>query len=88
MAQRASDRERMIRALETNQDPLAKDFAKANARADAAFRMGDATQYCGLGRTSIYDAIRAGKIETTTVGKRRLVFRESLDKSLTPKTNP
>jgi excisionase family DNA binding protein len=53
-----------------------------------ALRMGEATQYCGLGRTSIYDAIRAGKIETTTVGKRRLVFRESLDKFLTPKTNP
>jgi hypothetical protein len=43
MAQRASDRERMIRALETNQDPLAKDFAKANARADAAARMARAS---------------------------------------------
>jgi hypothetical protein len=43
MAQRASDRERMIRALETNEDPLAKDFAKANARADAAARMARAS---------------------------------------------
>ena len=43
MAQRASDRERMIRALETNEDPLAKDFAKANARAEAAFRMARAS---------------------------------------------
>jgi len=43
MAQRASDRQRMIRALETGGDPLAKDFAKANERADAAFRMARAS---------------------------------------------
>jgi len=39
MAQRASDRQRMIAALEKAKDPLAKDFAKANERAEAAFRM-------------------------------------------------
>jgi hypothetical protein len=39
MAQRASDRQRMIEALETANDPLAKEFAKANERADAAARM-------------------------------------------------
>jgi excisionase family DNA binding protein len=50
-----------------------------------ALRMAEATQYCGLGRTSIYDAIRAGKVETTTVGKPRLVFRESLDRFVAPK---
>src|ERR1700730_16931751 len=44
MAQRAADRQRMIRALETNEDPLAKDFAKANARAEAAFRMARASR--------------------------------------------
>jgi len=43
MAQRASDRQRMIRALETGGDPPAKDFAKANERADAAFRMARAS---------------------------------------------
>jgi len=36
LAQRASDRTRMIRALETAGDPLAADFAKANERAEAA----------------------------------------------------
>jgi hypothetical protein len=35
-----------------------------------ALRMAEATQYSGLGRTSIYDAIRAGQIEATKVGKR------------------
>lgn len=39
MAQRASDRKRMIEALEAVGDPLAKDFAKANGRAEAAARM-------------------------------------------------
>ena len=39
MAQRASDRQRMIAALERAEDPLAQDFAKANERADAAFRV-------------------------------------------------
>jgi excisionase family DNA binding protein len=53
-----------------------------------ALRMAEATQYSGLGRTSIYDAIRAGQIESTTVGKRRLIFRESLDKFLTPQKQP
>jgi hypothetical protein len=39
MAQRAADRQNMIVALERAEDPLAQDFAKANARADAAFRV-------------------------------------------------
>ena len=43
MAQRASDRQRMIAALETAEDPLAKDFARANERADAAARVARAS---------------------------------------------
>jgi hypothetical protein len=39
MAQRASDRQRMIKALEKAEDPLARDFAKANERAEAAVRI-------------------------------------------------
>jgi hypothetical protein len=39
LAQRAADRRRMIEELETNGDPLAGDFAKANERAEAATRM-------------------------------------------------
>jgi len=39
MTQRASDRKRMIEALEAAGDPLAKDFAKANDRAEAAARL-------------------------------------------------
>jgi len=39
MAQRAADRARMIAALETAGDPLAQDYAKAAARAEAGVRM-------------------------------------------------
>jgi hypothetical protein len=39
LAQRASDRTRMIRALETTNDPLAADFAKANERAETGVRV-------------------------------------------------
>ena len=39
MAQRASDRKRMIADLEKDNDPLARDFAEASARAMTAARM-------------------------------------------------
>jgi excisionase family DNA binding protein len=50
--------------------------------------MHEAIDYSGLGRTRLYEFIRAGQIEAMTVGKRRLIFRESLDKFLTPKSQP
>jgi hypothetical protein len=39
MAQRASERQRMADTLQAARDPLALDYAKAEARAEAAFRM-------------------------------------------------
>jgi hypothetical protein len=39
LLQRASDRKRMISALEKNADPLALDYAKAEARAEAGVRV-------------------------------------------------
>ena len=39
LAQRASDRRRMIAALQTANDPLAIDYAKAESRAEAAVRI-------------------------------------------------
>jgi hypothetical protein len=39
LAQRAADRKRMVAALEKLDDPLAKDYAKAEARAEGAARM-------------------------------------------------
>ena len=43
MATRAADRKRMIDALETAGDPLAREFADASARAQAAARMARAS---------------------------------------------
>ena len=45
LAQRASDRKRMVAALETAADPLAIDYAKAETRAEAAVRMARAGEY-------------------------------------------
>lgn len=39
LAQRAADRKRMIVALEEKDDPLARDYARAEARAEAGARM-------------------------------------------------
>jgi hypothetical protein len=39
LAQRAADRQRMVAALEAAGDPLAQEYAKAEGRAEAAFRM-------------------------------------------------
>jgi hypothetical protein len=39
LAQKASDREMMVAALEKAKDPLAQDYAKASARAEAGTRM-------------------------------------------------
>jgi len=39
MAQKAADRKRMVANLQANGDPLARDYAKAEALAEAAFRM-------------------------------------------------
>jgi excisionase family DNA binding protein len=48
----------------------------------------EACDYSGLERSRLYEFIRLGRIEAMTVGKRRLIFRESLDKFLTPKSQP
>jgi excisionase family DNA binding protein len=49
-----------------------------------ALRVHEACAYSGLGRTKLYDLMRDGSIAFTTIGKRRLVFRESLDRFLSP----
>lgn len=43
LAQKAADRKRMVNALEKKGDPLARDYAKAEARAEAALRMARTT---------------------------------------------
>jgi excisionase family DNA binding protein len=44
----------------------------------------EACDYASIGKTLLYEMIRSGRIAGMTLGKRRLILRESLDKLLTP----
>ena len=52
----------------------------------------EACQATGIGRTKLYEEISAGRIESVTIGKRRLVLVPSLLRLLasegTPKSAP
>ncbi|MCV3734994.1 helix-turn-helix domain-containing protein [Rhizobium sp. TRM96647] len=39
----------------------------------------DATQYCGIGRTKLYELIRDGHFTARKAGKRTLLLTEELD---------
>jgi excisionase family DNA binding protein len=41
--------------------------------------MHDACLYSGLGRSSIYELISAGRLRSVKIGSRRLILREDLD---------
>jgi excisionase family DNA binding protein len=43
----------------------------------------DVCEVTGLGRTKLYELIEAGRIATTTIGRRRLIVVRSLWRSLT-----
>ena len=48
----------------------------------------EACQATGLGRTKLYEEMAAGRIQTTYVGKRRLVLVPSLLRLLDPQNTP
>lgn len=43
-----------------------------------------ACQLVGVGNTTMYELIKQGRVETTTIGKRRLIFYRSLEALLSP----
>ncbi len=45
----------------------------------------EACQATGIGRTKLYEEISAGRVETTTIGRRRLVMVPSLLRLVEPK---
>jgi hypothetical protein len=53
-----------------------------------AFRLSctidEACQATGLGRTKLYEEMGAGRVQSTTIGKRRLVLVSSLLQRLDP----
>ena len=44
-----------------------------------AYRIDEATSVSGLGRTSIYDAIKSGSLKSVYVAGRRLILRDDLE---------
>ncbi len=44
-----------------------------------AYRINEATETYGIGRTKIYELIKEGKLHTVKVGGRRLIPAESLE---------
>ena len=47
-------------------------------------RVNETTAVSGLSRSTIYVLLKAGKLQTTKVGGRRLILRESLQRLLQP----
>jgi len=47
-----------------------------------------AREISGLGNTTIWALIKSGKLESTTVGRRRLIVYRSLAKLLSPAPDP
>ncbi len=48
----------------------------------------EACEATGLGRTKLYEEMSAGRVQTTTIGKRRLVLVPSLLRLLNPPMAP
>jgi excisionase family DNA binding protein len=42
----------------------------------------------GLGRTTVYQLISQGRLQSVTVGRRRLVLLNSIEELLRPRTSP
>jgi excisionase family DNA binding protein len=47
-----------------------------------AVRINDATRLTGIGKTKLFELIAAGKLETASVGRRRLILYSSLQSFL------
>ena len=49
-------------------------------------RIGDAIRITGIGRTKLFALIADGTLETTTIGRRRLILYRSLQQLIEGKT--
>lgn len=55
-----------------------KDIIEKTSPPPLAISIQDSCRLTGLGRTTIYDLIRTGRLRSLTVGRRRLVLYESI----------
>jgi excisionase family DNA binding protein len=50
--------------------------------APLAVRISDATRLTGIGKTKLFELIAEGKLETASIGRRRLILYSSLQRLL------
>jgi excisionase family DNA binding protein len=50
--------------------------------APLAVRISDATRLTGIGKTKLFELIAEGKLETASIGRRRLILYNSLQRLL------
>ncbi len=53
-------------------------FSQSQDAEPLALSIKSAVAYSGIGRSTLYEAIRRGEIETLKIGARRLIPREAL----------
>jgi excisionase family DNA binding protein len=69
--------------MQRSQDFSSRTDAKRKVRREVpkplSVTVDDACQLSGLGRTLLYDLIREGRLQSATIGRRRLVIFASLE---------
>ena len=62
------------------EEPRVKTPHPPTAQADKlAYNVNEAAQALGVGRSTLYKLINDGALPSTTIGSRRLIFRQDLD---------
>ena len=57
---------------------MKQHIATQSAPAPLSYSIPDAAQAIGVGRSTIYELLNAGRIQSVHIGKRRLVLADSL----------
>ena len=58
---------------------MVRDLKDGPSAHKLAFRVDEAVAASGLGRTTLYDEIKAGRLRAVKVAGRRLIMREDLE---------
>jgi len=65
-------------------DRVKRQIPNVSTDEKITLRVNETTAVSGLSRSTIYVLLKAGKLQTTKVGGRRLILRESLQRLLQP----
>jgi excisionase family DNA binding protein len=61
-------------------DKLLSSDPRAQPLPPLAVRIADATRLTGIGKTKLFELIAKGTLETTSIGRRRLILYRSLQR--------